>query len=59
MTKLAVPLQLLSNVISVSRGKAVTGEVLGSGNAALAGQSFTLASPRSPIWAAAAARSAP
>ena len=47
MTKLAVPLQLLSNVISVSRGTTVTGEVLGSGNAALAGQSFTLA--KSPL----------
>jgi hypothetical protein len=46
-TTLAVPLQLLSNVISVSRGTTVTGEVLGSGNAALAGQSFTLA--KSPL----------
>ena len=46
-TTLAVPLQLLSNVVSVSRGTTVTGEVLGSGNAALASQSFTLA--KSPL----------
>ncbi len=44
---LAVPLQLLLNVVSVSRGTTVTGEVLGSGNAALASQSFTLA--KSPL----------
>jgi Baseplate J-like protein len=46
-TPLAVPLQLLLNVVSVSRGTTVTGEVLGSGNAALASQSFTLA--KSPL----------
>jgi Baseplate J-like protein len=44
---LAVPLQLLLNLVSVSRGTTVTGEVLGSGNAALARQSFTLA--KSPL----------
>jgi hypothetical protein len=38
-----VPLQLLTNLLPVSRGTTVTGEVLGSGNAALASQSFTLA----------------
>ncbi len=46
-TPLAVPLQLLLDVVPVSRGKTVTGEVLGSGNAALAGQSFTLS--KSPL----------
>jgi predicted phage baseplate assembly protein len=46
-TPLAVPLQLLLNLVPVSRGKTVTGEVLGSGNAALASQSFTLA--KSPL----------
>ena len=44
---LAVPLQLLLNLVPVSRGKTVPGEVLGSGNAALASQSFTLA--KSPL----------
>jgi hypothetical protein len=44
---LAVPLQLLLNLVPVSRGKTVTGEVLGSGNAALASQSFTLS--KSPL----------
>jgi predicted phage baseplate assembly protein len=44
---LVVPLQLLLNLVSVSRGTTVTGEVLGSGNAALARQSFTLA--KSPL----------
>ena len=42
-TPLQVPLQLLPDVFAVSRGTTVTGEVLGSGNAALASQSFTLA----------------
>ena len=46
-TPLAVPLQLLLNVVAVSRGTAVAGEVLGSGNATLAGQSFTLS--KSPL----------
>lgn len=40
---LLVPLQLLTNLLPVSRGTTVTGEVLGSGDAALASQSFTLA----------------
>jgi hypothetical protein len=44
---LAVPLQLLPYVVAVSRGTTVAGEVLGSGNAAFAGQSFTLA--KSPL----------
>jgi len=44
---LAVPLLLLTDVVPVSRGTTVTGEVLGSGNAALANQSFTLA--KSPL----------
>jgi hypothetical protein len=44
---LAVPLRLLLDVVPVSRGTTVTGEVLGSGNAALANQSFTLA--KSPL----------
>ena len=44
---LAVPLQLLLDVVAVSRGTTVTGEVLGSGNAALASQSFTLS--KSPL----------
>jgi Baseplate J-like protein len=44
---LAVPLRLLLNLVPVSRGKTVSAEVLGSGNAALASQSFTLA--KSPL----------
>jgi predicted phage baseplate assembly protein len=36
------PIELLLDVVAVSRGTSVTGEVLGSGNAALGGQSFTL-----------------
>ncbi len=40
---LAAPLQLMLDVVPVSRGVTVTDEVLGSGNGALAGQSFTLA----------------
>jgi hypothetical protein len=46
-TPLPVPLQLLLDVVPVSRGKTVTGEVLGSGNAALANQAFTLS--KSPL----------
>ncbi len=41
-TPLAVPLRLLLDVVPVSRGTTVTNEVLGSGNAALINQSFTL-----------------
>ena len=41
-TPLAVPLQLLLDVVPVSRGTTVTNEVIGSGNAALINQSFTL-----------------
>jgi hypothetical protein len=44
---LAVPLQLLPDVVAVSRGTTVAGEVLGSGNAVLVNQSFTLA--KSPL----------
>jgi hypothetical protein len=46
-TALQVPLQLLLDLVPVSRGTTVTGEVLGSGNAALASQSFTLS--KSPL----------
>jgi hypothetical protein len=46
-TPLTVPLRLLPGVVPVSRGTTVTGEVLGSGNAALANQSFTLS--KSPL----------
>jgi predicted phage baseplate assembly protein len=44
---LQVPLRLLLDVVPVSRGTTVTDEVLGSGNAALINQSFTLA--KSPL----------
>ena len=44
---LVAPLELLLDLLPVSRGTTVTGEVLGSGNAALAGQSFTLS--KSPL----------
>ena len=36
------PLSVLFNLLPVTRGKTVTNEVLGSGNASLAGQDFTL-----------------
>ena len=42
-TPLQVPVVLLPDVMPVSRGTTVTNEVLGSGNAALSNQSFTLA----------------
>jgi hypothetical protein len=44
---LVAPLELLLDLIPVSRGSTVTDEVLGSGNAALINQSFTLA--KSPL----------
>lgn len=44
---LVPPLSLLVDLLPVSRGQTVTNEVLGSGNAALANQSFTLA--KSPL----------
>jgi hypothetical protein len=44
---LIAPLELLLDVVPVSRGTTVTNEVLGSGNAALINQSFTLA--KSPL----------
>lgn len=46
-TALQVPLRLLLNLVPVSRGTTVSNEVLGSGNAALVNQSFTLA--KSPL----------
>jgi hypothetical protein len=45
--ELAVPLELLLDVVPVSRGTTVANEVLGSGNAALASQSYTLS--KSPL----------
>jgi predicted phage baseplate assembly protein len=42
VSPLAVPLQLLLDIVPVSRGTTVTNEVIGSGNAALINQSFTL-----------------
>jgi predicted phage baseplate assembly protein len=39
---LTAPIGVLFNLLQVSRGKTVANEVLGSGNAAVAGQDFTL-----------------
>jgi hypothetical protein len=39
---LAAPLTALFDLLAVNRGKSVVGEVLGSGNAAILGQDFTL-----------------
>lgn len=39
---LTAPLKVLFNLLNVSRGKTVTGEVLGSGDATIAGQEFVL-----------------
>jgi len=44
---LATPVDLLGNVIRASRGETVKGEALGSGDAAIANQSFTL--KKSPL----------
>lgn len=44
---LATPVNLLGNIIGTSRGDTVSGEVLGSGDAAIANQSFTL--KKSPL----------
>jgi len=44
---LTPPLNVLYNLLAVSRGKTVGSEILGSGNAAIAGQSFVLA--KSPV----------
>jgi hypothetical protein len=44
---LAVPLRLIVNVLAVSRGVTVPAETLGSGNAAVPNQTFTLA--KSPL----------
>ena len=41
-SKLIAPLQLLFNLLSVSRGETVSAEILGSGDASLAGQEFVL-----------------
>lgn len=42
-TALASPIDLLTNLIAVTRGKSVPREVLGSGDATVAGQTFVLA----------------
>jgi predicted phage baseplate assembly protein len=44
---LAAPIDVLTNLLPFTRGKTVTGEILGSGDATLAGQEFTLA--KSPL----------
>jgi hypothetical protein len=44
---LTTPLRVLYNLLPVSRGKTVPSEVLGNGNAAIAGQDFTL--QKSPV----------
>ncbi|MCY1078707.1 hypothetical protein [Archangium lansingense] len=46
-TVLTPPLRLLHNLLPVSRGATVAGEVLGSGDSSLAGQSFVL--QKSPL----------
>ncbi len=44
---LVPPIDVLFNLLAVSRGKTVPNEILGSGNAAVAGQDFTLS--QSPV----------
>jgi len=44
---LVPPLRLLLDLVEVTRGTSVTGEILGSGDASMAGQAFTLA--KSPL----------
>ena len=44
---LVTPVKLFGNIITTSRGEAVNGEFIGSGNAAIANQSFTL--KKSPL----------
>lgn len=44
---LVPPLRLLLDLVEVTRGTSVTGEILGSGDASVAGQAFTLA--KSPL----------
>jgi len=44
---LVPPIDVLFNLLAISRGKTVPNEVLGSGNAAVAGQDFTLS--QSPV----------
>jgi hypothetical protein len=46
-TPLTTPVSLFGNVVNAVRGQSVTGEALGSGNAAAASQSFSLA--RKPL----------
>ncbi len=41
-TRLIPPLSLFGNILSVSRGETVKGEVLGTGDASIANQNFTL-----------------
>lgn len=45
--ELKSPLRVLLNLLPVSRGQTITNEVLGSGNASLAGQEFSLS--KSPL----------
>ena len=45
--ELVPPLRLLLDLVEVSRGASVTGETLGSGDASIGGQTFTLA--KSPL----------
>ena len=47
LPSLAPPFNVFTNLLPVSRGKSVKNEVLGSGDARVAGQSFTLA--KSPV----------
>ena len=44
---LATPVKLFGNIITASRGETVNGEFLGSGDASIANQSFTL--KKSPL----------
>jgi hypothetical protein len=44
---LVPPLRLLLDLVEVTRGTSVTGEILGSGDASISGQTFTLA--KSPL----------
>ena len=45
--ELVPPLRLLLDLVEVTRGTSVTGEILGSGDASISGQTFTLA--KSPL----------
>ena len=48
---LAAPINVLYNLLQVTRGKTVSNEVLGSGNAALANQEFVLAKISAHVFA--------